>query len=99
MPNGIPKTLDRLHKAIKNKCPGMLSSGVLILHDNTRSHVAKGIDSTICTVRKYKDLNPSQVSPPGQHFANANPDFPETVQGFDQITSFHQENDIEETLF
>ncbi|GFX12006.1 uncharacterized protein TNCV_2997901 [Trichonephila clavipes] len=30
------------------------------------------IDSTTCMVSKYKDWTP--VSPPGQHFSNANPD-------------------------
>ncbi|GFY43316.1 histone-lysine N-methyltransferase SETMAR [Trichonephila inaurata madagascariensis] len=35
------QTLDRLHKAIKNKCPGMLSSDVIILRDNARPYVAK----------------------------------------------------------
>ncbi|GFY61426.1 hypothetical protein TNIN_14931 [Trichonephila inaurata madagascariensis] len=33
--------LDTLHKAIKNKYPGMLSSGVIILHDNAGQHVTK----------------------------------------------------------
>ncbi|GBM50047.1 hypothetical protein AVEN_90784-1 [Araneus ventricosus] len=32
--------LDRLHKAIRRKRPGLLSKGVLLLHDNARPHTA-----------------------------------------------------------
>ncbi|GFV01494.1 uncharacterized protein TNCV_2960881 [Trichonephila clavipes] len=35
------QTRDKLHKAIKNKRPSMLWSGVIILFDIGRSHVAK----------------------------------------------------------
>ncbi|GFY13305.1 transposable element Tc1 transposase [Trichonephila clavipes] len=35
---------------------------------------SKGIESTICLVRKYKDSTPRCLPLPGQHFANANPD-------------------------
>ncbi|GFV33710.1 uncharacterized protein TNCV_4568251 [Trichonephila clavipes] len=34
-------TLDRLHKVIKNKHPGMLWLGVNILHDNARPYVTQ----------------------------------------------------------
>ncbi|GFY29313.1 hypothetical protein TNCV_4724411 [Trichonephila clavipes] len=35
-----------MHKAIKNKRPRRLWSGVIILHDNARPHVAKVADPT-----------------------------------------------------
>ncbi|GFY61702.1 hypothetical protein TNIN_430171 [Trichonephila inaurata madagascariensis] len=35
------QTLDKLHKVIKNKRQSMLSSGVIILHDNAKPNVAK----------------------------------------------------------
>lgn len=31
-------TLECLQAAIRRKCPGLLSKGVLILHDNARPH-------------------------------------------------------------
>ncbi|GBO20305.1 Mariner Mos1 transposase [Araneus ventricosus] len=31
-------TLDRLHKAFRRKRPGLLSKGVLLLHDNAQQH-------------------------------------------------------------
>ncbi|GFX59921.1 hypothetical protein TNCV_4984341 [Trichonephila clavipes] len=43
-PSGLKEkiqTLDTLHKAIKNKHPGMLPSDIVISQDNRRSHVAK----------------------------------------------------------
>ncbi|GFU87996.1 hypothetical protein TNCV_1335651 [Trichonephila clavipes] len=45
------QTLDKLHKAIKNKRTGMTSSGVIIRHDDgdlgERLHVAKVWDSNL----------------------------------------------------
>ncbi|GFX50790.1 histone-lysine N-methyltransferase SETMAR [Trichonephila clavipes] len=35
------QSFDRLHTGIKNKCPSMLSPGVIILHDNAKPHAAK----------------------------------------------------------
>ncbi len=34
-------TLYNLYKAIKHKCPGLLSSWVIILHDNSRVHITR----------------------------------------------------------
>ena len=33
-------TLQKLRPGIKSKCPGMLSNGIILLHDNARSHIA-----------------------------------------------------------
>ncbi|GFW38023.1 transposase [Trichonephila clavipes] len=48
--------LDKLHKAIKNKPPGMLSSGVILLYDNTRLHVTKVcIEALACKNWKVRE--------------------------------------------
>ena len=44
-------TLDKLHTAIKNKRPGMLSRGVILLHDNARPHVAKIVQKALAHKR------------------------------------------------
>jgi hypothetical protein len=40
-------TLQNLRQAIKNKRPGKLSRGVLMLHDNARSHAAHATRDTL----------------------------------------------------
>ncbi|GFU90028.1 transposable element Tcb2 transposase [Trichonephila clavipes] len=63
----------------------------------SEENVEKGIDSTTCMVREYKDSTPTcLVSPlqcsilPMQIMTSSFHPFTETVQGFDQITYFHQ---------
>ena len=34
------QTLKRLRRAIQNKCRGMLTNGIPLLHDNTWPHIA-----------------------------------------------------------
>jgi histone-lysine N-methyltransferase SETMAR len=41
-------TLQDLRQAIKNKWPGKLSRGVLMLHDNARPHAAHATRDTLC---------------------------------------------------
>ncbi|GFQ91661.1 histone-lysine N-methyltransferase SETMAR [Trichonephila clavata] len=48
------QTLDKLHKAIENKRPDMLSSGVIILPDNSRPHITKVDDEAL--VRKKGEV-------------------------------------------
>lgn len=45
------ETLTRLRTAIKNKRPGMLTEGVILLHDNARPHTANIITSQIARMR------------------------------------------------
>ena len=45
--NRYKETLDKLQKAIKNKRPGMLSRGVILLHDNARPHVANTVKDAL----------------------------------------------------
>ncbi|GFU67204.1 transposable element Tc1 transposase [Trichonephila clavipes] len=66
----------------------------------------KGIDSTTCMVRKYKDSAPCvyPISPslyrnlPVQILTSSFHHFTETVKGFDKITYFDQGKDLKETL-
>ncbi|GFY56471.1 histone-lysine N-methyltransferase SETMAR [Trichonephila inaurata madagascariensis] len=56
------QALDKLHKFMENKCPGMLSSGVIILSDNARPHVAKvfveALDSKKLKVLEHLTYSP-----------------------------------------
>lgn len=45
------ETLVRLRKALKNKRPGKLSSGVILLHDNARPHTAARTQEMIAKFR------------------------------------------------
>lgn len=56
------ETLDKLHKAIKNKRPGMLSRGVILLHDNARPHVAKIVQEALAW-KKWEILQHPAYSP------------------------------------
>ncbi|PNF40213.1 hypothetical protein B7P43_G08284 [Cryptotermes secundus] len=40
-------TLQKLRRAIKSKCPGMLSNGIIIPHDNARPHTANSVRNTL----------------------------------------------------
>ncbi len=40
-------TLQNLRGAIKSKRPGMLSNGVILLHDNARPHTANAVQMTL----------------------------------------------------
>ncbi|GFW06979.1 uncharacterized protein TNCV_3691751 [Trichonephila clavipes] len=39
--NAYCETLRRLRRSIKNKRPGLLTEGVVLLHDNARPHVSR----------------------------------------------------------
>ncbi|KAJ4427197.1 hypothetical protein ANN_24814 [Periplaneta americana] len=41
------ETLQKLRRANKSKRPGMLSSGVILLHDNAHPHTANSVRNTI----------------------------------------------------
>lgn len=55
-------TLDKLHTAIKNKRPGMLSRGVILLHDNARPHVANIVQESLLK-KKWEVLPHPAYSP------------------------------------
>ena len=44
-------TLTKLRKAIKNKRPGLLTQGVILLHDNARPHVSQETQRTLNSFR------------------------------------------------
>lgn len=56
------QTLDKLHQAIKSKRPGMLSSGVILLHDNARPHVSKATSDAL-TRKRWEVLEHPAYSP------------------------------------
>ncbi|GFY24962.1 mariner Mos1 transposase [Trichonephila clavipes] len=39
--------LQNLRRTIKSKCPGMLSNGVILLHDNVHPHTANAVKTTL----------------------------------------------------
>ncbi|GFV91931.1 histone-lysine N-methyltransferase SETMAR [Trichonephila clavipes] len=53
-------TLNRLHVAIKNKRPGRLTNGVILLHNNARPHVS---DVAQLANFKWKTLHHPPYSP------------------------------------
>lgn len=55
-------TLNRLRVAIKNKRPGRLTNGVILLHDNARPHVA-GVVKTQLAKFKWETLQHPPYSP------------------------------------
>ncbi|GFW34382.1 histone-lysine N-methyltransferase SETMAR [Trichonephila clavipes] len=55
------QTLKRLRRAIQKKLRGMLTSGVHLLHDNTRSHSARNQSTTQAI--QIGSIGPSAIRP------------------------------------
>ncbi|GFW98758.1 histone-lysine N-methyltransferase SETMAR [Trichonephila clavipes] len=56
------ETLRRLRRSIKNKRPGLLTEGVVLLHDNARSHVSRVTQRKLDKF-KWETLNHPLYSP------------------------------------
>ena len=57
-------TLQRLRRAIQNKRRGLLSSGVVLLHDNARPHTARQNNSPTAAISlRYHGSPPVQSGP------------------------------------
>ncbi|GFU92682.1 hypothetical protein TNCV_4796101 [Trichonephila clavipes] len=48
-------TLTRLREAIRRKRPGMLSENVILLHDNTKPHIAQRLMKCLSRIQLYSD--------------------------------------------
>lgn len=59
------ETLRRLCRSIKSKQPGLLTEGVITLHDKTRRHISK-VTKGVLVKFKWKQLEHPQ--PKGNHF-------------------------------
>ncbi|GFV64100.1 histone-lysine N-methyltransferase SETMAR [Trichonephila clavipes] len=62
MPSVIKPHYKSFRRAIKSKRPGMLSSDVIFLHDNARSHMANAVKTTLQQFR-WETLEYQPYSP------------------------------------